>query len=64
MTALPGWTDLPDGLTAELDPAERNLAVCYPLDPTTGTYASARVHPGKMTVADPFSVAIDLTTLL
>jgi hypothetical protein len=28
------------------------------------TYASAGVHSGKMTVADPVSVTIDLTTLL
>jgi Uma2 family endonuclease len=49
---------------AELDPAESVLSVfCYRLDPTTGSYASAGVHSGKMTVSDPLSVTIDLTTL-
>ena len=49
----------------EHDPAERILSVfCYRLDPTTGTYASAGVHTGKMIVTDPVSVTIDLTTLL
>jgi hypothetical protein len=37
---------------------------CYRLDPTTGKYASAGVHSGKLTVAEPFSVTIDLTALL
>jgi Uma2 family endonuclease len=49
----------------EHDASERNLSVfCYRLDPTTGTYASAGVHSGKLTVVDPVSVTIDLTTLL
>jgi Uma2 family endonuclease len=49
----------------EHDPTESILSVfCYRLDPTTGTYASAGVHSGKMTVIDPVSVAIDLTALL
>jgi Uma2 family endonuclease len=49
----------------EHDPAESILSVfCYRLDPTTGAYASAGVHSGKMTVTDPVSVTIDLTTLL
>jgi Uma2 family endonuclease len=49
----------------EHDPAERVLSVfCYRLDPTTGTYASAGVHSGKMTVTDPVSITIDLTTLI
>ena len=35
-------------------PAESVLSVfCYRLDPTTGTYASAGVHSGKMTDTDP-----------
>jgi hypothetical protein len=34
------------------------------LDPTTGTYASAGVHTGKMTVTEPVTITIDLTTLL
>jgi len=50
---------------AEHDPAESVLSVfCYRLDPTTGTYASAGVHSGKMTVTDPVSVTVDLTVLL
>jgi len=48
----------------EHDPAESVLSVfCYRLDPTTGSYASAGVHSGKMAVADPVTVTIDLTTL-
>jgi hypothetical protein len=61
MTALPDWMDLPDGMSV----ADRSLSVfCYRLDPTTGTYASAGIHTGKMTVTDPVSITIDLTTLL
>jgi Uma2 family endonuclease len=49
----------------EHDASESILSVfCYRLDSTTGTYASAGVHSGKMTVTDPVSVTIDLTTLL
>jgi Uma2 family endonuclease len=49
----------------EHDPAESVLSVfCYRLDPTTGTYASAGVHSGKMAVTDPISITIDLTTLI
>lgn len=49
----------------EHDPAESRLSVfCYRLDPTTGTYASAGVHSGKMAVTEPVSVTIDLATLL
>jgi Uma2 family endonuclease len=49
----------------ERDAAESTLSVfCYRLDPTTRTYASAGVYSGKMTVTDPVSVTIDLTTLL
>jgi Uma2 family endonuclease len=49
----------------EHDPSETALSVfCYRLDPTTGTYASAGVHSGKMTVTDPVSVVIDLPTLI
>jgi len=45
--------------------AEQALsAFCYRLDPTTGTYASAGVHTGKMTVTEPVTITIDLTTLL
>jgi Uma2 family endonuclease len=56
---------IPHYWRAEQDPTDGNLSVfCYRLDPTTGTYASAGVHAGKMAVADPFSVAIDLTTLV
>jgi Uma2 family endonuclease len=48
----------------ELDPAESVPSVfCYRLDPTTGTYASAGVHSGKMSITDPLSVTIDLATL-
>ena len=48
----------------EHDPAESVLSVfCYRLDPTTGSYASAGVHSGKMAVADPVIVTIDLATL-
>jgi Uma2 family endonuclease len=47
------------------DPAERILSVfCYRLDPTTGTYASAGVNTGTMTVTEPVAITIDLTTLL
>lgn len=50
---------------AEHDPAESVLSVfCYRLDPTTGTYASAGVHSGKMIVTEPVSITVDLTTLI
>src|SRR5215469_5857145 len=56
---------IPHYWRAEHDPAEGSLSVfCYRLDPTTGAYASAGVHTGKMIVTDPVSVTIDLTTLL
>jgi Uma2 family endonuclease len=49
----------------EHDPAEKLLSVfCYRLDPTTGTYASAGVHTGTMTVTEPVAITIDLTKLL
>jgi Uma2 family endonuclease len=49
----------------EIDPADGGVSVfCYRLDPTTGTYASAGVHSGKLTAAEPFGVTIDLTALL
>jgi Uma2 family endonuclease len=49
----------------EHDPAENSLCVfCYRLDPTTGTYASAGVHSGKIAVTEPVSVTIDLAALL
>jgi Uma2 family endonuclease len=48
----------------EHDPAEKALSVfCYRLDPTTGAYASAGVHTGKLIVTDPVAVTIDLNTL-
>jgi hypothetical protein len=56
---------IPHYWRVEHDPPEGDLSVfCYRLDPTTGRYASAGVHPGKMTVTDPINVTIDLTTLL
>ncbi|HEY1617573.1 MAG TPA: Uma2 family endonuclease [Streptosporangiaceae bacterium] len=56
---------IPHYWRVEHDPAESALAVfCYRLDPTTGAYASAGVHTGKLAVTDPVAVAIDLTTLL
>jgi Uma2 family endonuclease len=49
----------------EHDPAGSVLAVfCYRLDPTTSTYSSAGVHSGKMTVTEPVSITIDLSTLI
>jgi Uma2 family endonuclease len=56
---------IPHYWRVEHDPAVGPLSVfCYRLDPTTGAYASAGVHTGKMTVTDPVSVTIDLTSLL
>jgi len=56
---------IPHYWRVEHDPAEGALTVfCYRLDPTTGAYASAGVHTGKMTVTDPVSVTIDLASLL
>ena len=56
---------IPHYWRVEHDPAGGTLSVfCYRLDPTTGTYASAGVHTGKMTVAEPVTITIDLTTLL
>jgi hypothetical protein len=37
---------------------------CYRLDPTTSTYASAGIYTGKMTVTEPVTITIDLSTLL
>jgi Uma2 family endonuclease len=49
----------------EHDAAEETLSVfCYRLDPTTGTYASAGVHTGTMTVTEPVVINVDLTALL
>jgi len=49
----------------EHSPADGALsAFCYRLDPTTGGYASAGVHTGKMTATEPLAVTIDLDTLL
>ena len=49
----------------ELDPAGGALSVfCYRLDPTTGTYASAGVHSGKLAVSEPVHLSLDLSTLL
>jgi Uma2 family endonuclease len=56
---------IPHYWRVEHDPAERILSVfCYRLDPTTGTYASAGVNTGTMTVTEPVAITIDLTTLL
>ena len=56
---------LPHYWRVEHDPAAAILSVfCYRLDPTTGIYASAGVHTGKMTVTEPVSITIDLTALL
>jgi hypothetical protein len=73
-TWLPGVVDKPAEYAAsriphywrvEHDLAEQTLSVfCYRLDPTTGTYASAGVHTGKMTVTEPVPITIDLSTLL
>lgn len=44
---------------------DNSLSVfCYRLDPTTGTYASAGVHSGQVTVTEPVNVTIELATLL
>jgi hypothetical protein len=49
----------------EQDPAKNTLSVfCYRLDPTTGTYASAGIHSGKMTVTEPVAIELDLAILL
>jgi hypothetical protein len=46
------------------DPAEKVLsAFCYRLDPTAGTYTSAGIHTGTMTVTEPVTITIDLTAL-
>lgn len=56
---------IPHYWRVEHDPAEGPLSVfCYRHDPTTGAYASAGVHTGKITVTDPVSVTIDLASLL
>ena len=56
---------IPHYWRVEHDPAGKILSVfCYRLDPTTGTYASAGVHTGKMTVTEPVTITIDLTALL
>jgi Uma2 family endonuclease len=56
---------IPHYWRVEHDPAEKVLSVfCYRLDPTTGTYASAGVHTGKMTVTEPVVITVDLTMLL
>jgi hypothetical protein len=47
------------------DPAKNALSVfCYRLDPTTGTYASAGVHSGRLTVTEPIGVDLDPADLL
>ena len=56
---------IPSYWRVEHDQAERALSVfAYRLDPTTGGYASAGIHTGKMTVTEPFPATIDLTTLV
>jgi hypothetical protein len=37
---------------------------CYRLDPTTGTYASAGAHTGKMTITESVAITTDLAALL
>ena len=56
---------IPQYWRVEHDPAEQALSVfCYRLDPTTGTYASAGVRAGRMTVTEPVTATIDLTRLI
>ena len=56
---------IPNYWRVEHDTAEQGLSVfCYRLDPTTSTYASAGIHTGKMTVTEPVTITIDLSTLL
>jgi len=56
---------IPHYWRVEHHPAENALSVfCYRFDPTTGSYASAGVHMGKMTVTDPITLTLDLTSLL
>jgi Uma2 family endonuclease len=56
---------IPHYWRVEHDAARKILSVfSYRLDPTTGTYASAGVHTGKMTVTEPIAITIDLSTLL
>jgi Uma2 family endonuclease len=56
---------IPHYWRVEHDSAEQSLSVfCYRLDPTTGTYASAGIHSGKMIVTEPVTITIDLSTLL
>jgi hypothetical protein len=56
---------IPNYWRVEHDTAEQALSVfCYRLDPTTSTYASAGIHTGKMTVTEPVTITIDLSTLL
>lgn len=55
---------IPHYWRVEHDPQEKTLSVfCYRLDPTTGSYASAGVHTGTMTVIEPVTVTIDLSAL-
>lgn len=43
---------------------QKLAAFRYRLDPTTGSYASAGVSVGTLTVAEPLEVAVDMTELL
>ena len=56
---------IPHYWRVEHDATEKILSVfCYRLDPATGTYASAGVHAGKMTVTEPVPLTIDFPALL
>jgi Uma2 family endonuclease len=56
---------IPHYWRVEHDLAEQALSVfCYRLDPTTGTYASAGVHTGTLTVTEPVTITVDLAALL
>jgi Uma2 family endonuclease len=56
---------IPHYWRVEHDAAEQTLSVfCYRLDPITGTYASAGVHTGKMTVTQPVTTTTDPTILI
>jgi Uma2 family endonuclease len=56
---------IPHYWRVEHDPDDGVLSVfCYRLDPTTGGYASAGIHTGKLTATEPVGIAIDLASLL
>lgn len=45
------------------DPSDLSVH-CHRFDPATGRYAVTGVHTGKLSVTEPFSLTVDLTTLL